>query len=1001
VIALSLLYFVDIWMPERIVIAQSPTTGSDEALGPKGSALLPSSSPRTSHASLPLVNQHALLQVHVSIDCTVRQHEEKNSIRLFQGDDDKDLIEAMDTSWFVMITELPHSNVPVDSSISLDQAVDLSWSVPSSDKYSFQGNASLSFLIPLAADTTASSGERTLIVTLMEHVHLGDTHSRIAARRLANLPMTSPSSATTKHLRSNPVVHLELSTSTLCTSMNQGIFESTQYTKLVYTIMLLALGVTAYVYPKTPAQVESEEERESVQVAPEALSQNESTSAADEQASVSPAKLRRAIVIDSPGSSEQDSTSAAADNEERNTDAAARDASASAGDSSASRPRSHIIKPPSLVRIPYAFVAEQENEAASALSVDDSTDQRSVGAVAPSQRDVFPSPVVDVNENGGNEAAQGDSETAQVEEKLSSSDGTEEVSTNSASEKPSSVGDMAQGAFPSPVVDAKDATETELSVKKDTSKVLDSYETPGIVDQEEADLDPSSTASMNDRQDATVQDKADASSETAHAVEKALFQNNEEDESMLSHSSRTDDTTGQQESGAMVDSSESQVHSTIAAHKGASSHEANAKQPDANTTVSVGEESSSLGAKDKPVSAVEHRLLAGGDVYQKDTDASIDRKAMHNASSKEHDTEKMCERAVNETSTIAADMDEADAEPESNDSQELVSKNGMAPIPDAAVDSRTVGAGEQQSKPKLRSKVIDVEEAPIDESNWLRRLRNRPSAIPSSSATEGCPSAKLSLKTSNGVGDDSPTAAKEDKNDELSYVSTLAPDSESNDGVGDDLPDFPFDSSPIDVGNPSGPVPSEDKMKSSDINVSRDPLRPPRRNKRRLSLLKTRYEENQGQQPDNSVALNARPGMAGSTSAKQTPRARESTVVADALPVATNPIGATKPRPKRTPTEAIVPDVVPSVFLQSVANQIAQDVPWDFTKVSSRPIVKKEKRSRRRKRKGPPSTIELMDDASPSPMVVSRGSSHREKSKGGTEKKTPSAVAGKRRRLKK
>ena len=254
--AFILLCLMNIWtlqvssdpLHRHHIIAQSPEHSEEPT-----PFIQPTLSTESSDASYPLVNQHALLQVHVSVDCTLG---DSDKLRRLFPDRESSMLD-MDTSWFVMITELPHTNIPTDSTIHLDQAVDLTWALLESGV--FAANASLSFLIPLSVNVAT---ERTLIVTLMEHSRHG--HSRIATRRLANLPKNG-GSWTMKQARTNPLVSVDLSTSaTTCATKSRRDDDtpdkSTRYGKTYGVVSVLLFGILVYVYPRKAVELEEEED---------------------------------------------------------------------------------------------------------------------------------------------------------------------------------------------------------------------------------------------------------------------------------------------------------------------------------------------------------------------------------------------------------------------------------------------------------------------------------------------------------------------------------------------------------------------------------------------------------------------------------------------------------------------------------------------------------------------------------------------------------------------
>ena len=965
------------------------------------SSLLPPYPPETRSVASTLVNQHALLQVRVTIGCILM--EATNDVRhdLFQGHGKEEAMLGGNARWFVMITELPRSNDPVHSSIHLDQAVDLKWSLL--DEGSYKGTASLSFLIPLEQDT-ATSGERTLIVSLMDHSKLHGGHSRIATRRLANLPM-STSSITTENMRTNQVVTIELSTSTTCVPINQRdakwrdeTTRSNQPSMTVCVIVVLLMSTVVYFYPnKAPQFVPREGEefsnKSAVASLPQDLSsQNECST--DDPASLSPVRLRRAVVIDSPGSDGQYSTASIHENEIVIRDSAARaqdSSSATFSDSSASRARSRIVKPPSLVRIPYSFVAEQVNESSN-LSVD-SIEQRS-GDVCGSHREAFLSPVVDVNENGANDAPRSENKIGQIAMEIAFADtpvdSSDKVSTNGAIESAIDVGRIYQDAFPSPVIDVKESNATEIDLSNEKSvqravdmsfKLVNSCATPKICESVGTNTKDIAITESNVHQ--TVSSMPDNA-----ALPQSTSRN-------LATELPNIDFAGNigKASGAAYAALESLDASKIS--KSAPMEEANGRQPGV--------------IHDQPSCAEACSLGFVKGAPKVEADETANHKPMHvtevnNASTHSIEGEGMIGNQLieSEPTMVAAVEDKSSEEPssselESHDAVALEKTTSNCEVLNDGDASVAVFGSEQPRPPEPGSKVLDVESVPVHDSNWLRRLRDCPATITSSSVAQSLPARarstmKSRLNSTNDIGGEK-RAKEEGEDGELSYVSTLPPDSESNDGT-HDFPDFSFDYSPF-FDRDHGAATNENLLENRGTSAkSGEGLSRPVRRKRRLGLLKNRNSDDQGLQSESVSTQHVRPDKA---------RSRMHKSIASQLPTlaaAAQKTAAPEPRPKKASMEAkrtIVPDVVPSTFLQSFANQIDAPVPWDFTKSSSRSGAKKNTRSkgnRRRKRKDPPSTIVILDD-SPFPLghesVISRGSS-----------KVPQALSqapkGKRRR---
>lgn len=864
--------------------------------------------------SLPLVNQHALLQVRVSADCPLDA--EKNSLQQSTNDAMKP---DETTSWFVQITELPRVNIPIESSIHLNQAVDLNWKPLNA--LAFQGNASLSFLIPL----TDSSGERTLIVSLMEY---SGSHSRILTRRLANLPVSFTSGAAPAKSRTNPLVHVELSTTTLKCMTNRNkdssIPNNVHYSNAsIATLVVLALGLVCFASPKRI--VAFDDENEQVEHIQEAL-QHEGSSVEndDDQASVSPSRLRRVIVIDSPVSNDSTSTAKQDDDQDQDEDGAREEQQheQESTDSSTSKPKSHIIKPPSLVRIPYSFAAEHENEeATSTLSADD-TEQPSMAAAV---RESLPS--VGVHETA---LVAGMTKDVEMKDSEAAADDEVENALPAAPQDPTTMG-VSEDAFPSPVVDVKrSATENESEItttcdkKNESEMALDSYETPMVIDQGgNEQVDGAGAAETDD----TAGDSKE-NNDFSRSIEKELFKGDSDsrrETSLTADETETSEEQVSMEIDSPVESNGDDDAPTASSPSGTFTNEANTSQEGDDGSPSLHEASRSFSERnDSDVSAESARTFTQD---QQD--------------SRDEETRSLPEEPENEPESTAAataskDNDSGDREALDNDAQ-------------------------SSSKPKEASSVGDL--------NWLLRMKKSSKAQADTTQNDKIPGAK-----------------KEDnsKMDDMSYVSTLPPDSDSYDD--NDFPDCPFECaiSPI-VTTKRASSPNENQTEVVATDPSdREQAFPPRR-KRRLGLLRTRNNVDRGQAHQSFETPAS--GQDLDTSAKSAlpdPPARLSYTTAK------NPSECSTKRraPKKSPADTIVPDVVPSVFLQTAANSIAGDWDFDFTKAASLPPpvrVKKEKgsssssqkepsRSRRKRKDPPPSTIALPNGGYQH-SIVSRGSS--------------------------
>ena len=380
VAAIISLCCIDIWTSQACSISSHAPDSIHEAKArdvqpqkDSDSPELPSLLPQTHRMSSPLVNQHAILQVQVSVVCTLSN--ESKALLQEPSSDDSLLVEEeldMDTRWFVLINELPHSSLDDDSSLHIHQALVLNWS--SYDDFRNKGNASLSFLIPLK--DTMTFDERTVIVTLMEYSNNG--HPRITTRRLANLP-TSPSHSNRKNQRINPVVTVELLGYTTCAYKNHVLPENThpRSSGIAGWTMALVACIVAYVFPKESSRYLPQEEHLHNDVASlslEGFHFSEKQTIENDDTIESNGQLSACSVDQNESALRQDDST----------------------NSDVSTPGPRIEKPPQLVRIPCSFIFSEDDESVTYHN-------------AGQNRLAFPSPVIAELKPGYDEL--GDEET--------------------------------------------------------------------------------------------------------------------------------------------------------------------------------------------------------------------------------------------------------------------------------------------------------------------------------------------------------------------------------------------------------------------------------------------------------------------------------------------------------------------------------------------------------------------------------------------------------------
>jgi hypothetical protein len=323
-----------------------------------------------------------------------------------------------------------------------------------------------------------------------------------------------------------------------------------------------------------------------------------------------------------------------------------------------------------------------------------------------------------------------------------------------------------------------------------------------------------------------------------------------------------------------------------------------------------------------------------------------------------------------------------------------------------------------------RSKVMDLEYLPVaEQSNWLQRLRKRPAnkiassvIFPSSSVAEeedchAIDQGTVETVTDMGfvtVDDDDHDGTSDDRaSGGVSYVSTLPADSDTTCSPMNEWPQTDLDAAMDFSRTVDGELESE---------PTRDDSRPLKR-KRRFDPFKSHRTNDELLQSASIHTQATRP--VETSSRKQAFATKELSCVAahqqevDAVPTSqtvAKKASRIKKELKRSKTPALLPDVVPSSFLQSFCTQqIDAPVPWDFTLSTSAPKggTIQRQRDNGKRRKGPPTTIEILGDSPRSRQptkkgqhAVSRDSSmtSRGNSNGAHKPKKPPA-AGKRRRL--
>ena len=335
-----------------------------------------------------------------------------------------------------------------------------------------------------------------------------------------------------------------------------------------------------------------------------------------------------------------------------------------------------------------------------------------------------------------------------------------------------------------------------------------------------------------------------------------------------------------------------------------------------------------------------------------------------------------------------------------------------------AGDVSTRGSGKkmtmQKKIPQVGSKVLDMEHISVDESNWLRRLRDRPigedsgSTLPEKDAVEQQPtdgrSDNMSTAEDNGHGDSSVGGISGN----LSYVSTLPADSETRSPVknadyvpeadGDLGVDFIcyLDSDPEDSRNDGHKLDVQpeggNSLKSSGSKSGR--VNSMAKKKRRFDPLTSKNlhgMERFDRVGNNQVArtgailshyMNAQEAISdpkasrsgGSSLLTSHQRAGRLAYSGNIALFANEASNRTRDRPKKPMPEVIrpvVPDVVPSVRLQSFAQQIQAPV-WQYdpslsTSLPGGTTKRKGQRTKVTKegesRTGPPPTIEILDDS--------------------------------------
>lgn len=276
--SLPLLVLLLLWVP-AVVSSQQAVSITSETQVPfniTSSSVSSSSSSSKDSTSLPspvtatappLINQHALLQVHVSVHCRI----------VPQWDDDKKHPPSVHTAaasvpvrsaldhnktWYVTVDPLydnddsNDSNKQHSSSIKhTKETLRLDWSSDGNVASLYHGHGTLSLLLPF--HQVEATTERTVLVALVEET--SHPHNRIITRRLANLPRLHTSTQ-----RGNPVrsVHLVGTTTFVSTRQHKGspsgrfVRTKSAATLIVGLVTLLALVLRRRASPpQVPAAV--------------------------------------------------------------------------------------------------------------------------------------------------------------------------------------------------------------------------------------------------------------------------------------------------------------------------------------------------------------------------------------------------------------------------------------------------------------------------------------------------------------------------------------------------------------------------------------------------------------------------------------------------------------------------------------------------------------------------------------------------------------------------
>jgi hypothetical protein len=270
-----------------------------------------------------------------------------------------------------------------------------------------------------------------------------------------------------------------------------------------------------------------------------------------------------------------------------------------------------------------------------------------------------------------------------------------------------------------------------------------------------------------------------------------------------------------------------------------------------------------------------------------------------------------------------------------------------------------------------RSKVMDLEYLPVMEpSNWLQRLRERRPANKVTNST-AIPSSDTGFVTLDD--DDRDGASNEKASGGVSYVSTLPADSDTTCSPVNDWSQTDLDAA-MDFAC------TVDELNSE---PTRDDSRPLKR-KRRFDAFKS-HRNNDELLPSASIhAHDMWPAETGCW--KQAFIASDVPLVVahhqeiDAVPnsqtVAKKSAGIKK-EIKRSKSSALLPDLVPSTFLQSFCKQqIDAPIPWNFS-LSTSPLKRGRKRhcDNEKHRKGLPTSIEILGD-SPESRQPPKSSQH-------------------------